>query len=302
MVLGVVSLFSSLQRDSGKKQDVSRTAWQRRRRAALIALALIASSAPLPPANAQTAELVGQYAISVAGFKVAKASFSLAIDGNAYSAAMQASSAAVGRLFSSGTSTASSSGFFRSKDVQPISYRMDSQSKKLRTHVSLAMRDGHVRKGQAAPPLRQTSDRVKLSKHHRRNVVDPLSAAIMPVPSARQTTGPAACRRTIPVFDGWTRYDVKLQFKETRDVTVGNYRGPVAVCTARWLPIAGHRDGKPSVVHMRDKSNIETWIAAVGSTRFTVPVRVQMDTGAGRLVVAASKLTISSGATVQASK
>lgn len=278
---------------------------KKQRRHRLIAFIVMLATSPianLAPAHAQTAELVGQYAISVAGFKVAKASFSLAIDGNAYSAAMQASSAAVGRLFSSGTSTASASGFFRSKDVRPISYRMDSQSKKLRTHVSLTMRDGDVRKGQAAPPLRQTLDRVKLSKRHQRNVVDPLSAAIMPVPSTRQTTGPAACRRQIPVFDGWTRYDVQLTFKESREVTVGNYRGPVAVCTAKWLPIAGHRDGKPSVVHMRDRSNIETWIAPIGATRFTIPVRVQMDTQAGRLVVAASKLTITSGANVQASK
>lgn len=271
------------------------------RRCFCAAIAVLAtSSLHLPSARADQAQLVGQYAISVAGFKVAKASLSLAIDGNAYSAAMQASSAAVGRLFSSGTSVASSSGFFKSSKVQPINYRMDSQSKKLRTHVSLAMRGGSVRSGKAAPPLRETSDRVRLSKRHKRNVVDPLSAAIMPVSSPRKATGSAACRRTIPVFDGWTRYDVQLRFKETRTVSVGNYKGPVAVCAAKWLPIAGHRDGKPSVVHMRDRSNIEAWIAPIGNTRYTLPIRVQMDTQAGRLVVSASKLTVTSGANVQA--
>ena len=178
---------------------------------------------------------------------------------------------------------------------------MDSKTAKFNTHVSLAMRGGNVRSDKAVPPLLQRPDRVEVRRNHKRNVIDPLSAAIMPVSSPQAAVGPEACRRTLPVFDGWTRYDVKLSFKETRNIRVGGYQGPVAVCAARWVPVAGHREGKDSVEYMRNNSNIETWMAPVGETKIAVPVRVQIGTQAGQLVVTADKLTITDGRSRQAS-
>jgi len=65
---------------------------------------------------------------------------------------------------------------------------------------------------------------------------------LMPMPAASPQFGPAACERVVPVFDGWTRFDIGMSYKETRQVHMKGYSGLVAVCAVRYTPISGHRD------------------------------------------------------------
>ena len=103
----------------------------------------------------------------------------------------------------------------------------------------MALDGGSVQAVEIAPPIDAKPDRVPLTDAHRRNVVDPLSAFLMPVSGKGGLT--AACNRTLPIFDGAARYDIKLSHSGTREVKMEGYSGPVAD-----LPGALCPDRRPS--------------------------------------------------------
>jgi Protein of unknown function (DUF3108) len=71
--------------------------------------------------------------------------------------------------------------------------------------------------------------------------VDPLTAVLFFDCCHRRNVVPRACRRTLPIFDGHQRYDLKLAFKHMDKVTAEKgYAGPVVVCSVSYEPIAGH--------------------------------------------------------------
>ena len=76
---------------------------------------------------------------------------------------------------------------------------------------------------------------------NRRSIVDPLTAVLFSTAAAGETLSQDACRRTLPIFDGHQRYDLKLAFKRMDKVTAEKgYAGPVVVCSVSYEPIAGH--------------------------------------------------------------
>ena len=104
--------------------------------------------------------------------------------------------------------------------------------------VTMVLDEGSV-KELAATPL-SSSDRVPVTEANRQGIIDPLTAmlfwAVAPGALSQET-----CRRTLPIFDGHQRYDLKLAFKRMDKVTAEKgYAGPVVVCSLRYEPIVGH--------------------------------------------------------------
>ena len=73
--------------------------------------------------------------------------------------------------------------------------------------------------------------------------------------------GPAACDRTLPLFDGGVRFNINLSFKRVQQVATPAYTGPVAVCGARYQPISGYRPDRPVNKFMIDNKDMEVWLA-----------------------------------------
>ncbi len=265
----------------------------------MAALALTMTTAPLA-AKAETSRLGGVYDVSVSGFKVGRGTLSLVVQGNAYSAKMGMEPAGVGSLFSTGKGGAEASGWVKGSKVYPARYTMASRAANRDFYVDLAQNGGNVRSMEVTPKFKPNKERIVITGKHRRNIVDPLSAILMPVKRASDRLTAKACDRKIPIFDGWTRFDVKLKFKELRQVSGRGYDGPVVVCSARWVPVAGHRPSKESVKYLRDNRDIEAWLAPVGNSSVMVPYKIAMSTKNGRLVVEASRLNLSDDQTDQA--
>ena len=80
---------------------------------------------------------------------------------------------------------------------------------------------------------------------HKRGIIDPVSALVMPVPARGEPTDPANCNRTLPIFDGAARFNMVLSYAATRIVEKPGYKGPVLVCNVRYVPIdeARHKLG-----------------------------------------------------------
>lgn len=251
----------------------------------------LASAVVAVPADAKTTKVGGVYAVSVAGFRFAEGRLSLIVQNDAYSAKLDMHSSGLGRLFSSGKGNAEATGWLRRAHVTPARYDLRSNSgKRDATKVSMALSRGAVRKLAVSPKLRKVPDRIPVTKRHKRNILDPLSAVLFPANGSEAKLDASACKRTIPVFDGWTRYDVKFSYKGTREVKNPDYEGTVVVCGARWVPVAGHRPHKVSVKTMADNRTMEAWLAPVGDLPLFVPYRISMETNMGPLVVEARRL------------
>ncbi len=267
----------------------------------LVALPMIAGALLVSPAEAKKSRVGGLYSISVAGFKIGKASLSLVMQGSAYSAKVNVEPAGIGTLFSTGKGGAEASGWLVGSKVVPSKYRMASHAANLDFYVNLGQGSGNIRSMEVAPQFKPNAERIKVTSRHRRNAIDPLSAALMPVGRSKDSLGPKACSRKLPIFDGWTRFDIKLSYQGTKDVSGRGYDGPVVICKARWVPVAGHRPSKESVKYMA-RANMEVWIAPMGRDNVLIPYRIAVDTKNGRLLVQASKLDIAGSGSDQAAR
>ena len=131
-----------------------------------------------------------------------------------------------------------------------------------------------------------------MTEANKHNILDPTSALVMPIPAGQSPTGPAACQRTLPVYDGYARFDIALHYEGERQVQVAGYTGPVAVCSARYRPISGHLVGSRSTAFMAQNEGIEVWLAPVGQSRVVVPIRVSMPTMTGQLDIEADDFQV----------
>ena len=109
---------------------------------------------------------------------------------------------------------------------------------------------------------------------------------------------PGNCNRTIPVFDGAARFDMVLTYGETRQVEKPGYSGPVLVCNARYVPIAGHRSLRPATKFMEDNQDMQVWLAPVEGARVLVPLRIAVRTMVGMSVIEASRWALGDGKAV----
>ena len=121
----------------------------------------------------------------------------------------------------------------------------------------------------------------------KRHVVDPLSAVLIPVQGTKDAKD--VCDRTLPVFDGWTRYDIALSYSGTDNVEFPGYKGEATHCSARWVPVAGHREGSKATAFMRDNRDLNVWFINAPGSHIMVPYKVSVQTMRGLLLVVATR-------------
>ena len=103
-------------------------------------------------------------------------------------------------MVSSSQGAATATGALTQGRVTPASYANTSANSKETRTVRMAMADGAVRGVDIAPPFTENEGRVPLTDEHRRGILDPLSALVMPVAGTEPLVGPAACNRSLPIL------------------------------------------------------------------------------------------------------
>jgi hypothetical protein len=165
----------------------------------------------------------------------------------------------------------------------PSSFAVNSRSSSDHRTIRMDMSGGSVSSVSIEPPLDDRPDRIPVTAAHKRNVMDPVSALLMPALS-RDTASAANCNRTLPIFDGGARFDISLRYGETRTVDKPGYKGPVIVCNARYDAIAGHRERR-SVKFMEENQDMSVWLAPVEGARVLVPVRIAVRGTSGQVII-----------------
>jgi hypothetical protein len=257
-------------------------------------LALVAAFAADTPAFAGDATLKASYAITIAGITIGRAEAESRFTDTGYATSITGSTYGISRFVSDAHAALAGNGRISGARVVPATYKLETSEKGFETHVNMAMRGGSIVDLLAVPRLVQAPDRVPLTASHKQNVVDPVGAFVVAVNGAAPHAGETACARTVRVFDGWQRYDVRLSYKESKTVTGGTdgYSGEVYVCGARYVPVAGHRPGRESVQYMADNKRLEVWLVPVKDTAVMVPYRIVIGTKVGDLVIGARTFVV----------
>ena len=252
-------------------------------RAGAVALALTL------PGAAFADNFKARYSVKLIGLSLGAATLTGSIDPGSYQIDAIAKLSGVAALVSSSKGAATASGLLTQGRLAPNAYATTSANATMTRTVRMAMTGGNVKATEITPPFEELPGRVPVTEAHKQKIIDPLSALLMPVPEGADVVGPAACARSIPVYDGWARFNINLTYTGLRQVRVKGYEGPVAVCAARYVAVAGHRPDRPATKFMEDNKGMEVWLAPVGESRVLAPFRISVATMVGTTVIEATE-------------
>lgn len=250
------------------------------------------------PAASGTAVTV-DYGVNLAGMPIGTARLAGSFAGSRYQMNVSATLTGLVGAITGGQGSARAVGSVANHPV-PTTFSILSRTSSSSIAVRMAMAGGNVVRSEVTPPLVDTGDRIPVTPAVKRNITDPVSALVMPAHGAVPISDPSNCNRTLPVFDGATRFNVVLSYAETRQVQKPGYSGPVLVCTARYQAVAGHRPDRPGVRFMEENRDMSVWLAPVESARVLLPIRISVKTQIGTNIIEALRWTQVGGSTAEA--
>ncbi len=242
--------------------------------------------------SARADEFRARYSVSLIGFHIGEVVAAGSVGPGDYRINLNAKLTGLASLVSNVKLALAATGSLRKNGPAPSTYATTSANSIGSRTVRMSLDSGNVKAVEIFPPFEDKEGRIPVTEAHKRNIVDPTSALIMPVPEGEPLIGPAACNRMIPVYDGYVRFDVTLHYAGVKDVSINGYSGPVSVCLARYIPISGHKRDSKSTKFMAENRDIEAWLAPIERAHVVVPVHVALMTLAGAAVIDAVEFSI----------
>jgi hypothetical protein len=262
-------------------------------RAPLLTLGLVLALVVGPSmASPRADEFRARYTVSLIGFPIGEAAAAGSIGPASYRIDLNAKLTGVAAMVANVKLALAATGALRRGGVAPSTYATTSANSQGSRTVRMSLDAGTVLAVEIFPPFEDKEGRVPVTAANKRNILDPATALIMTVPEGQPLVGPAACNRTIPVYDGYVRFDVTLHFVDVRQVAVDGYSGPVSVCAARYTPVSGHKRDSKSTKFMAENRDIEAWLAPIARAHVVVPFHIAMMTLAGTAVIDAVEFSV----------
>jgi hypothetical protein len=240
---------------------------------------------------AAQSRLDAEYVASISGIPVGHGNWVVEISDKAYTAAASGATAGILKFFTAAHGTGAAQGTMK-KDgrLVPTSYSATIVDSHHIDEVRLSLNGGNVIDYMVDPPLMPLPDRIPVTAADRRGVVDPMTSALTHVGGTGNPVSPAACQRTVSVFDGRVRYDLHSEFKRMAFVKADKgYQGPAVVCALYFSPISGFVPDRTGIRYLVALRDAEVWLAPIAGTRVLVPFRFSMPTPLGPGVLQAEQ-------------
>ncbi|MGH6834752.1 MAG: DUF3108 domain-containing protein [Methylocella sp.] len=243
-------------------------------------------------ALARADEFRARYTVSLIGFPIGEVAAAGSLGPVSYRIDLNAKLTGVAAMVTNVKLALVATGALRRGGIAPSTYATTSASSQGSRTVRMSLDAGNVKAVEIFPPFEDKEGRVQVTAANKRNILDPATALIMAVPEGQPLVGPAACNRTIPVYDGYLRFDITLHYVGVREVAVDGYSGPVSVCAARYMPVSGHKRDSKSTKFMAENRDIEAWLAPIERAHVVVPFHVALMTLAGAAVIDAVEFSV----------
>ena len=256
-------------------------------RGAIFATGCVLTLLPALGAQARAENLDAFYTISFARIRVGDITATVAFGPTEYAMSARGRAGGLMKALMDGEGSFTTRGTVADGHPVPRNFTSKIVSNAQTSDVTMALDDGSVKELVATPLSSQ--GRVPVTEANRQGIVDPLTAMLF-LSAATGALSQDACRRTLPIFDGHQRYDLKLMFKRMDNVTAEKgYAGPVVVCSLRYEPIVGHIASNALLKYLSEGREMEIVLAPVAGTRLLVPFRLSVVSMLANLVIEANR-------------
>lgn len=248
-------------------------------------LAALAAALPGRAEAAAAQSFNGEYTVSYLGLPIARATFRSSYDGADYRIDGSVASAGLARIFDDTKGTIAASGRLAGTGLEPRAFRADYVSGKKASLVDIRFAGGAVASTRVVPaPRKRGKDWVPLGAADLKSALDPIAATVV-----RAASPDEVCGRTVRLYDGELRADLKLDFVRKDAISVTGYEGPTVVCRMGFTPVSGYRKGKRALAYLKDRSRIVVTFAPLGETGVYAPVHATVGTEIGTITVKARR-------------
>ncbi len=254
---------------------------------AIFGLASILSGTSPARAQIPGAKIYAEYNIHFAGFNLGMLKFSSRTNGANYSMKGETEVSLLGGLIYKWRGKTSASGSYKGYTITPKRFNFSFADNKKSGSIKMRFTGAQVSSLKIRPHKAPSASAIPVTRSHMTNVYDPFSALL-----AFTSTGKSyksVCQKTIPIFEGKMRFDIKLSFKKVARInqrSSGGYSGRLVVCKAKYVPISGHKPHKKEVRFMAKNNGVEVWLMPLPHSRMYVPYQIIVPTpyGTGKLV------------------
>lgn len=252
-------------------------------------LAVATADAGRNPVQAQ-GKLEARFQATLGGLPLGKGAWLIDVREDQFSATVSGATSGILQVIASSQGTSAVRGTMSGGQPAGATYASTIVTGKKLDEVRMVMSGGAVKEFMAEPPVTPSPNRVPVTEAHRRNVTDPMTAALLRVPGNGDTFSPEVCKRTLSIFDGRMRYDLQLAFKRLEKVqSEKGYQGNVVVCAVYFSPVAGHIPDRAVIKYLVNQRDAEIWFAPIAGTRLMVPYRISVPTPLGIGMVQATQ-------------
>lgn len=264
------SALKSLARSAAFKPSLSR---------AFAGLALMACTTL--PAMAQSVNSTADYVVSLAGINMASVEVKFMDDGSHFDLDLGADVSGVGTLVASGTARADSSGTSKTGALNANGFNLETHANGESFSVDVEYTSGNATGFQIQPPVVNNVGRIPIERKDMTGVTDPMASFIL----KGDSLSPNLCDRTLSIFTGMERFDIKMSFgaNDTATSQRTGYQGPVVLCRLRYVPISGHFEQSEITQYLAQSDKILIWYAPLNNSGYYIPYRVLMGTSVGDL-------------------
>jgi len=263
-------------------------------------IAITIASLLAPPVGAVEvtwpSQVAARYRMQFNGFDVGTYDFISHFDGKSYSATGKTKISALFGAFT-WVGNFAGSGFVASGEPHPSSYEMSYKEGSKLNSVKMGFDGTGVSAIALVPNKPPNPNAIRLKPENLKNVFDPMAATL----AISNANASDACNRTIPVFDGRARFDLKLSLKGREAITDERPTGQpkeLVVCRVKYIPIAGHKP-KDFVNPWIDYDHIEIALRAIPSAGIYVPYRITVPSTLGPAVMDAEAINITAANNTQ---
>ena len=173
---------------------------------------LILASTGSKYANAQ-AKLDAYYTATLLGLPIGHISWVVDLKENRFSSVATGSIAGFLRLFLDAQGSVAAEGRLSSGKPVPSKFQLKLLAGKWSDEVGIVFSGNRAKSPHYSTSANPSADYVPIKDRDRVGASDPMTALLVYVGGTGVTTVPQACERTVAIFDGHTRYNLRLAFE-----------------------------------------------------------------------------------------
>ncbi|WP_448785928.1 DUF3108 domain-containing protein [Brucella intermedia] len=227
-----------------------------------------------------------EYDISIFGLSIARSAIETTVNGANYNLNGRFLTSGLARVFDDTDGTVHVTGSAVGGKVVPKSFDLAYKHGRKNKSTTIRFANGNVVAAENQPPVKKRDPWVETSPQDLLNVSDPLSALMIPAKNGR-----AVCDRSLSVFDGQTRAEIRLSFNGTESFTTDGFTGKSVICSAKFIPISGYQKGKKAIDYLSNRSRMTISFASLGNSGIYAPVVARIGTQIGTLKIQATRFS-----------